>query len=133
MVQKIDKLKENYIKKTSNLNHKKNVKIILEALDNSKTVISENPALSSKILLEETINNALARISQITNSDLRECQSELKQLKTICDMISQINVPEYREGFKYKQNILEKFKIIENYNNDNLKQLIAESEYFQHS
>ena len=133
MVQKIDKLKENYIKKTSNLNHKKNVKIILEALDNSKTVISENPALSSKILLEETINNALARISQITNSDLRECQSELKQLKTICDMISQINVPEYREGFKYKQNILEKFKIIENYNNYNLKQLIAESEYFQHS
>ena len=132
MVQKIDKLKENYIKKTNNLNRKKNIKIILEALDNSKTIIAENPGISSRILLEETINRALAQISEMTNTDLREKQAELKQLKTICDMISQINVPEYREGFKYRQNILEKFRIIEDYNNDNFQQLMADSEYFQH-
>lgn len=127
IVEKIDETKREIIAKTNKLNREKVIKYILEGLDDVKILIEVNPDLPKAIILNQTMNQIKSRISSETVADIEKIQDEMKQLKSVCDMISQINVPEYREGFKYKQSISDKFDEINNYNNESLKKVIKES------
>lgn len=126
-VEKIDETKQEIITGTKNLTHKKNINYILEGLDDVKILIEVNPDLPKSLVLNQTMSDVKSRISSETVEDISKHQEELKKLKNVCDMISEINVPEYREGYKYKQSINDKFDEINTYNNESLKKIIKEA------
>lgn len=125
--EKIDKTKQEIIAKTSKLNREKVVKYILGGLDDVKILTEANPDLPKSLILNQTMDVVKSKISSETAAEIEKIQNELKQLKNVYDMISQINVPKYREGYKYKQSISDKFDEINNYNNESLKKIIKEA------
>jgi len=126
-LEQIDRSKETIIKKTHNLSRQKNIKAILQAFDNIKDIISSEPGLPKVIIMEQTMNELKKNISDYTNSDVGELQAELNEINTIYSLICKLNVPQYRDAYKYKENFIKKFNEIENYRNDSLKKTIAEA------
>lgn len=127
-LKQIDNSKEIIIKKTHNLARKKIVHAILAEFDNVKDIISENPNLPKAVILEQTMNELKRQISTYTNNDISEIQSELNEINTIYKLITELNIPEYREAFKSQESFVKKFNEIEDYRNEALKKTISQSQ-----
>ena len=66
-------------------------------------------------------------ISSDTNNDISEIQNELNEINMIYKLISEINIPKYRKADQYKQEFNKKFEEIENYRNETLTKVVADS------
>lgn len=127
-LEQIDRSKETIIRKTHNLSRQKNVRAMLSVFDNIKEIIGSNPDLPKTIIVEQLMNSLKQDLSSSTNSDINDIQSELNEINTIYELISELNIPEYRKAFKYKENFIKKFNEIEKYRANALQQTIAQSQ-----
>jgi len=123
----IDETKQNIINKTKKLNRQKTVKKILGKFDDVKVIVGANPGLPKTVVLEQTMRELKEEISSDTNNDISEIQNELNEINMIYKLISEINIPKYRKADQYKQEFNKKFEEIENYRNETLTKVVADS------
>ena len=123
----IDEAKQNIIQKTKKLNRKKTVRKILAKLDDTKVLVAANPKLPKTVVLEQSMREVKQQISEDINEDVAKVQDELNEINTIYKLINEINVPQYRDAYKFKEEFNKKFNEIENYRNETLLQVMSES------
>ena len=123
----IDKIKQEIIDKTKRIPKQKNIKSFLSKLDDTKAVAASSPDISKSLLLSQTLDEAFSEMRARTNYDIQKNQVDLQRFNTIYNMICELKIPEYRDAYKYKKSIDEKYNEIVNYNDEKMRKTISEA------
>lgn len=116
--ERIDAAKQRIVQKTAKLARKKNINLVLEALEDAKTLIKENPDIPKSLVLNQSLNTVVSIVSKDTSNDLNKLQIELKNLSMIYSLVERIDIPEYSSANKYRDEIRKKYEQIVNYNEE---------------
>lgn len=115
---RIDAAKKRLSDNTKNLSRKKNIKIVLDALEDAKIFIKENPDILKSLVINQSLNSVIEIINNDTNNDLSKLQKELKDLYTVYNFIKELDIPVYAIANIYVGKIDDKFQKITEYNQE---------------
>lgn len=107
--QLIEETKQNLINKTKNNKRKSQIKVFLEALDNAKTFIIEQPEARKSHIVNQMLSEAIQEVVEETNNYAGENQKYINLVMNISTFIEQLNLPEYSQAYQKQQALLDKF------------------------
>jgi len=90
--EKIDDAKAMIIAKTKKMSRQNAVKTYLEALDNVKGFIADNPQISKSIMIKQALNQAGSVITDEANLDIQDIQAGINSVMDVYKLVSRINV-----------------------------------------
>ena len=105
----IDEAKEALIQKTKGNGRKKEIKNYLEALDDSKKQIQEDPTVKRSMIVEINMDEVKAENVQKSNNESVNTQNFLNLVNTMYTFIANLNLPEYSEAYKKQQELTKEF------------------------
>ena len=105
----IDEAKEALIQKTKGNGRKKEIKNYLEALDDSKKQIQEDPTVKRSMIVEINMDEVKAENVQKSNQESVNTQNFLNLVNTMYTFIANLNLPEYSEAYKKQQELTKEF------------------------
>ena len=105
----IDEAKEALIQKTKGNGRKKEIKNYLEALDDSKKQIQEDPTVKRSMIVEINMDYVKAENVQKSNNESVNTQNFLNLVNTMYTFIANLNLPEYSEAYKKQQELTKEF------------------------
>lgn len=117
---KIDNAKNNIIKKTKGMSMKPAVKRYLKALDDAKKVIDANPNLSKIAIVFQSMNQALAEVTDTVNDDVQDIQKNLNSIIIVHKFANKLNIPENSDAKAELEKYNAKYDEFEKYNNEQL-------------
>ena len=110
--------KKRIIQKAKEVGAQKEVKPYLDALDEAKEMILENPDLPKSVIFTQKTNDALVQIQDSINKQIKENQDYLNVINLFYDFLIDLHLPEYSKGYKIQQEIQNDYKLLKQYNQD---------------
>ena len=123
----IEEAKKHIISQTKGLKRQKPINLALKALDDSSAIISANPDLPASIIINQMFNDVKDSISANTNDDINSIQEGLNEFTTILRLVTKLQLKEGSKAYNLKQQIIEKYNKIMQYNNEIFQNAIANS------
>lgn len=121
---KQDILKQLQGKKVS----KKIVNAYMQAMDDTKTSLKENPEMQRSLLVGSIHSSVLHQIQEYVNEGLQEKQEKLNSLHSIYKFLLGLKLPEYSDGYKQQQQLAKEYTDLLRYNNEQLNAVTATSD-----
>ena len=122
-IKEIDKAKQTIIKKTEKLGNNQSVKLALSTLDGLKPLISKNTGLLPSLFVDNYLNTLLPEISDQTNAEIADIQSDLSSYELLYSFLLDLNLPEYSKGYKMQQELQKSYEKFVGYYTKNMQTL----------
>ncbi len=120
----IETSKQNILKKLQGKKANKTVvKAYMEAMDEAKKALKENPDMQRSLMLGSIHGSVVQQIQEYVNEDLQEKQGSLNALHTIYKFLLGLKLPEYSDGYKMQQQLSKEYTDLLRYNNEQLKKV----------
>lgn len=105
----IDDAKTNIINLTKKNKRQAEVKNYLQALDNAKADLLEDPELKKSVIIDQAFDAATQENFQKSNNDSIEHQQFLNMIILLYSFLSELNLPEYSEAYGKQQKLTQMF------------------------